>query len=796
MENNQKNDPAELSIREIIEKYTRYWFFFLMGAIIAFVLAQIYLRYSTELYKTEGTIIIIDEKSGGGAEELAAFTGFSSGFLSKFQNSKIQNEIVIFKSKRIIKEAVEALGLNIIYKNEGTIKGTELYNFKPFQVEFLSATNKNTNSGIIIPKLFFEILDATKFRIKNSNESILGTYSFGEKVQLDFGEITVIPNLDNIEKFNTFKSKTISVTYQDINKVAFRYQKQLEVVNEISNSNVVVLKIESTIAKKAEDFIDELIYQYNKDAIEDRGQIAKKTSDFIDSRLEIITEELDSVETGKESFKTSNRLVDIESQAQIILQNASEFDKRQFNVNTQIELANTMIEYMENSSSNDLLPANIGLENNDVSKSVENYNSLILQRNRLLKSSTAKNPVVINVNSQIDEIRQSILSTLKSTTNNLKVSLRDLNFQESVLNSKLSKVPTDERIYRGIERQQSIKEQLYLFLLQQREEASISLAVTSPKAKVVDSAYTGSQPVSPKKELIYSGAILMGLLVPFLFIYSRELLNNKIENRRDIERFLPELNLIGEVPKLRKDEAQLIQENDRSVLAESYRILRTNLQYLFINKLNENKKVNTVFVTSTIKGEGKTFVAFNLALTMALTGKKVVLVGADIRNPQLHRYLPKEQQSLKGVTEFIIDPSLNISKVIARSKENKNLSIVLSGAIPPNPAELLMLDRTKDLFHSLREEFDYVVVDTAPSMLVTDTILINKLADITLYVFRANYTDKKLLGFIRDAMEDGRLVNVAGVLNNVSMSNFGYGNKYGYSYSNERSSFLKRFLKK
>ncbi|MBW2937429.1 polysaccharide biosynthesis tyrosine autokinase [Aureisphaera sp. CAU 1614] len=785
----------ELSVREILEQYTRYWYLFIFGVIIAASLAFIYLRYTTVSYLSKGTIIIKDEKSDGGAEELAAFSNLG-GFLSRFKSSKIENEIAIFKSKRIIKEVIIALDLNILYESVGTIKTTELYQYKPFQVQYLSINDSLGEPNRMIPKLYFEIENETQYKVYNESNSIEGVYTFGTKVDLPFGSITVIPNLDNATKFKSFISKTVSVSYRDVDKVAAVFQRSLNVANELNNSNVVVISMQSPVRSKAEDFINELVFQYNRDAIEDRGQVAKKTSDFIDSRLEIITKELDSVETNKESFKSSNRLTNIEAQAQLILENASDFEKRQFNVNTQIELANTMIDYMENSSNNDLLPSNIGIEGGDVSESVNNYNELVLQRNRLLKSSTAKNPVVVNVNDQIEEIRQNILNSLKNTTNSLKVSLRDLNFQESVLNSKLSKVPTNEKIYRGIERQQGIKEQLYLFLLQQREEAAISLAVTAPKAKVVDKAYSSSTPVSPKKSLIYLGSILAGLLVPFLFIYSRDLLNNKISNRRDIETGISNLNLIGEIPKLKKDEEQLIQLNDRSILAESFRILRTNLQYLFINKLENTHKSNTVFVTSTIKGEGKTFVAFNLALTLALTGKKVVLVGGDIRNPQLHRYLPRELQNQPGLTEFIMDASIKARDIASKSSENENLSIVLSGAIPPNPAELLMLDRTKQFFEELREDYDFVVVDTAPSMLVTDTILINKLADVTLYVFRANYTEKRLLEFVNDAIEDGRLLNVAGVLNNVSLSNFGYGNKYGYSYSDEKPSFKNRLFRR
>lgn len=784
-------EVKEKSIREIVEGYTRYWFWFLFTIAIAAIGSYIYVRwYTTTLYESRATIIIKDEKSGA-TSELSAFSDYG-GFFSKLGSNKIENELAIFNSQRIISEAVKELDLHITYRSEGTFKGTELYDYKPVTVQYLSLNDSLKNRPV--PKLFFEIISDTEYKIENTSKSINGTHVFGERVEFPFGAITVLPGLNNPSRFAYYKGKIISVTHRPIETVALSYQKGIRVANEIKNSNVIILSMRSPVSEKAEDFINELIFQYNKDAINDNSQVAQKTSNFIDSRLDIITRELDSVELGKEEFKSSNRLTNIESEAQLILESASEFNKKQFNVGTQLELSNTMIEYMENASSNDLLPANIGIEGQEISESVKNYNQLILQRNKLLKSSTAKNPVVVNVNNQLEQIRSGILGSLKNTSNGLKVSLRDLNYQESVLNSKLKKVPTAEKLYRGIERQQTIKEQLYLYLLQQREEASISLAVTSPKAKVVDSAYTPKAPVAPNKSLIYLGALLAGALLPFLFIYGKQLMNTKISNRRDVEKVLPNNAIIGEVPKLKKSDTQLVQTNDRSVLAESFRILRTNLQYLFVSKSKKEDEPKNIFVTSTIKGEGKTFVAFNLALTLALTNKKVVLVGADIRNPQLHRYLSDDLKNQKGLTEYIIDSDIKVEELAHKSVRNQNLDIVLSGVIPPNPAELLMQDRVKEFFAELESQYDYVIVDTAPSMLVTDTILINHMADITLYVVRAGYTDKRLLDFPKDAILDGRLDNVALVLNNVDMNNFGYGNKYGYSYTNEKQSFFKRLF--
>jgi len=774
--NNQ--EPDELSLREMIEQYSRYWYYFVIGVIVAFIIAFLYLRYTPQLYQSKATIIIKDEKSQSPLE-MAAFSQFGS-FLSRFKSNQIENELAIFNSKRIISEVVKELQLNTRYEVMGNIKTSEIYGYKPFEVQFQTFNEAYVNKPI--PTLYIEIQSDSEFILENESQPYKATHKFGEPISLLFGNITVLPNLESKEKFETYFKKTILVSYQSVETVALNFQTHVNIFNTDAKSNVVELSIQTENKEKGEDFLNELIYQYNKDAVQDRNEIARKTSEFIESRLQIITRELDSVETNKEDFKSTNRLTDIQAEAQITLENASEFNKRQVEVSTQLELSNTMIDYMKNSSPYELLPANIGISNENVGGAVNNYNELILYRNKLLQSSTPKNPVVQSVNEQIAQMRDNILGSLENSKNALRIAMKDLNVQENIISSKISQVPAKEKIFRGIERQQSIKEQLYLFLLQQREEASIALAATADRAKIVDSAYGSRNPVSPKRPLIYLGALLAGLLVPFGGIYSFYLLSTKVKNRKDVEKHLKSVPIIGEIPKVPKGESDLIQYNDRSIMAEAYRILRTNLQYLFINKLEDSERGKSIIVTSTIKGEGKTFAAFNLALTLAITGKKVVLVGADIRNPQLQRYLPATTKSKKGLTEFIVYEDIQLSDVLEKSEHSENLSIVQAGSIPPNPAELLMQKRTAAFIDALKKEFDYVILDTAPAMLVTDTIIINKLADITLYVVRAGYTDKRLLDFANDAIADGRLTNVALILNNVDLSNFGYGNKYGYAY--------------
>ena len=474
----------------------------------------------------------------------------------------------------------------------------------------------------------------------------------------------------------------------------------------------------------------------------------------------------------------------------MIIENASDYNKKQQEVGTQLELANSMIDYLKSDSSSDLLPANLGIQEDGVNQQIQNYNDLVLERNRVLSGSTAKNPVVIRLNSQIAQLKQNVLSSLERMRSNLRISMEDLDRQAAAIGSRITSVPSKERQYRGIERQQNIKESLYLFLLQKREENSLSLAVTAPKAKIVDRAYSSKEPVSPKSKIILLAALILGVLIPFMIIYLKNLFNNTIKSREDVEAITREIPIVGELPHIEKKGIDMVTKNDRNMLGESFRILHTNLQYLLVNS-HLNQKGNRIFVTSTVKGEGKTFVTFNLALTLAYTGKKVLLVGADLRNPQLQRYETGAKDHL-GVSDYLVNKDLELEDLIKPLKSHTEMHLLTSGTIPPNPSELWRSPRTAKMFEELSGMYDYVIVDTAPSMLVTDTFLINEYADLTLFVTRAGYTQKKLLHFAIDSKKEGKLKDVSFVLNDVKITNFGYGNKYGYTYGDEKESFWAR----
>ena len=789
--NNIGLEHQEPTLREQIEQYTRNWIWFVLFAMIAVAASLIYLRYATPIYKTVASILIKDEKNSS-LSELAAFQDL--GLTGSMNQSGFENEMLILKSKSLAERVVRELNLDVRYYSEGSIRTSELFEDVPFKVTVLTSPDSLDYSAL---SFIVTVLSEQKFSVTDQEGADKREYSFGERIRVPVGEVMVTPVLNIIrnENSNSF-NKPIRVDIKSVSAMGDFYRQNIliEQLNDVSS--VIQLTLNAANSTKARAVLNELIRQYNLDAMEDRNMVAENTSQFINGRLLIISRELDSVETGKVEFKEENRLTDIAAEGQLFLSSASEFNKRQIDVEMKLQLVMTMIDYVQNGTETDLLPTNLGLDMEGVAAAISSYNQLVLERNRILATSTLKNPVVQSMNNQINSLKSTVLGSLNNARTSLQIAKNDLRAEEGTIGSKLSAIPEKEKTFRSITRQQNVKEALYLYLLQKREENAISLAVTTPKAKVVDIAYTSNIPVSPRRDIIILVGLMVGLLIPFAFIYIKNLLDNKIRNKVFIERNASPIPVIGEIPQLVKNDSEVIEKNDRSILAEAFRILRTNLEYLYVEGPTDNKSNGrSIFVTSTIKGEGKTLVSFNLALTLANSGAKVILVGADVRNPKLHRYVPNASYK-NGVVEYLVhDSDGGIFDYIEKSEHNKNLSLMFSGTIPPNPAELWMRPRTKQLFAELKQNFDYVIVDTAPCMLVTDTFLISKYADITLYVVRAGYTEKRLLEFPIESVKAKKLSRMAFVLNNVNAVNYGYGNKYNYIYGAQEDTLWQRIKK-
>lgn len=786
MNENTNFQEEEINIREELEKYLKYWPWFVLSAGVALILAFFYLKLSTPVYSTTASIIIKDEDTKSPATSgLSSFADL--GVLEGLKTSSIENEIGLLKSKRMMTKTIKSLDLNIQYYYSDFLVSKELYKNNPFKVSILSLNREGLNEAVENEVNFFTIdedKEGFELYFENNDKRLKG--KFGDPLNIDFADIVIRKNPDYILPEESVDGE-FGFRISKIEAVVAGYKNKLKVALVDDNSTLIEISLEDPIPAKAQDVLDQLIVEYNKEAIIDKNLVASNTAEFIDERLKVINSELDSVEINKEEFKENKQLTDIKAESGIFLENASEFKKQRQKITTQSQLAKAMLDFLRKGDNSDLLPVNLGIEGEGINQQISDYNEMVLQRNRILESSTKKNPVIKSLDSQINQTRSVVTQSLQRLKSNLDISLNELENEAQLIQSRISDVPSMERTYRGIDRQQQIKEALYLFLLQKREENSLSLAVTAPKAKIVDNAYTQSEPVAPKSKIILLGGVMIGLLIPFGSIYFKNILNNKVSNRNDLEKKTASIPIVGEIPKIDKKQSELITESDRSVLAESFRIAITNLQYLLINKTSKERGIK-LLVTSTVKGEGKTFVSINMALSLANMGKNVIVVGADLRNPQLQRYDVGTRKHL-GVSDYLVNEGIQLKDLIEQTKYNKNLDFLTSGSIPPNPAELLRHDRFEIMIRELEKRYDYIILDTAPCMLVADTFLISQYADISLYVVRAGYTEKGLLQFPIDSKKSGKLQDVSFVLNDVDQANFGYGNKYGYSYGEDKKSF-------
>ena len=779
MDNSQELQEKDINIRELIKPYLDRWLWFVVGAFLALLGGYLFIKLSTPIYRTETTILVKDAKNNKLPEGASGLFDLSG--IGGMNVNSIENEIEILKSKKLIEQVVKDLGLTAEVYQEAAFTKKELY--KDTSPVIINVIGEKNNASDEQKKL--DIL----LEIKGS-ELILSSDKLPDIIRTTYNKTISLPNANIIiQKNPDYKGEKIEqllLKVYNTERIVNYYREILSIAPKDKDATVIGITLDLPIKAKTQDFLNKLVVVYNQDAINDKNSESKKTKDFIDERIAIIAKELGDVENEKQSFKTENQITDIATETKINLETNAQARARQLEVDSQLELTNALMDYLSKQGNYQILPNNIGLSDASAGNVINSYNQLIIERNRLLENSTAQNPVVIDITKKINSMRFSVMETLSKNRTGLQLERNKYLEEQGKLMSRISKVPTQEKLFRSIERQQQIKENLYLLLLQKREETQLSLAVTAPKAKIVDYAHSTEKPVAPKKLIIMLAALLVGIVLPFGVIYIKELLDNKIKTKHDIEK-LSQTVVLAELPKIRKGESDIVGRNDLSPMAEAFRILITNMNFMIPKK----EKGKVVFVTSTIKGEGKTFASVNLALTLANPNRKVIIIGSDIRNPQLQRY-DKNSRIYMGLTEFLYDENVTLDKVIHQSNMNPHLDVIYSGAIPPNPTELLTNGRYQILLETLKPLYDYIIVDTAPLMLVTDTFLFADLADTTLYVTRSNYTEEKLIDFANKNIKANKIKNVGFVLNDVSKSNLGYGNKYGYGYGAKEKTLFDR----
>lgn len=761
------------------------WQWFVLSLIICLSAAAIMLRYTTPMYQSYAKLLIKDDNNGGrrGGRSYIA----NSSTLGMMTNTEgIDNEMEILKSTALATEAVKQLKLYTVYTLEGHIKDHLLYKNQPVNVDLDMAHIETLKRPISL------VID----KDENGKLHVTGTYTYvpedpdkPSKTYAINRTFDVLPaRISTSVGIITFTANTLSPMPEDRNElvtiyppkmIAGKYSGALT-VNQLSKSTSIAgLTLTDEMPQRANDYLKQLVFSYNMQANEDKNEIAMRTEQFINSRLEKINTELGATEGSLEATKRQYKIVSPEATGTLGFTNTDQFTQKLADMDMQIELLHSLQQYMnEPGNKYQTLPSNVGLNDAAASTLINDYNKIVMERNRLLRSANENSPTITPLTAQLDDLSSSIRRAMTQVQRNAQIQRNSIQQEFNRYSSMIYSSPEQERVLNQIGRQQEVKSGLYLMLLQKREENSISLAATADKGKLIDDPVSFGQ-ISPKKSIILLIALVIGLAVPTIVLFLINFFRYKIEGHEDVAR-LTTLPIIGDVAiasETAKTKADIVvHENKNNVMEEVFRSIRSNIQFM----LKEDQKV--IMFTSTTSGEGKTFTAANLAVSFALLGKKVLVMGLDIRKPRLTNLFELKDKHI-GITNLLVhdNPTReDICANILNSGVNRNLDIMPAGPIPPNPAELVSRESLDNIFAALRKEYDYIIVDTAPVGLVTDTLMIARVADLTVYMCRADYTPKSSFEFINSLSAQKKLPQISIVINGIDMSKKKYGYYYGY----------------
>lgn len=785
-ENNMnEQDEEKINYQELLFRYIIHWPWFVASVLVCLIGAWVYLHFQTPVYQVSASIMIKDDKKGGGSTDLENLG--IGGVITSTQS--IDNEIEVLRSKTILKEVVNNLELYITYYDEDEFPEKELYQTSPVIVNLTAQeADKLPGSALLAMKLSPEgVLDVNlKVGLNEYNQRFeklpavlptdAGTFGFALKDSLSGGQMEGYKGERHIRA-------VVSRPFG----VAKGYQGALSIAPTSRTTSVAVVSLMNTNIQRARDFINKLMEMYNRNTNNDKNEVAEKTREFINERIKIIDEELGSTEDKLEAFKRNAGLTDISSDAQLAVSGNAEYEKRRVDNGTQINLVRDLIKYINNPSNEyELLPGNIGLSDAGLTTQIGRYNELIIERKRLLRTSTESNPMIVNLDTSIRAMKSNVQAAINGTLQGLLIVKADLEREAGRFSRRISDAPGQERQYVSIARQQEIKAGLYLMLLQKREENAITLAATANNAKIIDEPVATGGPLSPKPNMIYMIALVLGVGMPVGVIFLIGLTKFKIEGRGDVEK-LTRLPIVGDVPLTDEKAGSIaVFENQNTLMSETFRHIRTNLQFM----LENDQKV--ILVTSTVSGEGKSFISSNLAISLSLLGKRVVIVGLDIRKPGLNKIfnIPRKEQ---GITQYLSNPEKNLMDFVQPSDVSKNLYILPGGIVPPNPTELLARDGLDKAIGTLKKNFDYVILDTAPAGMVTDTLLVGRVADLSVYVCRADYSRKAEFTLINELAADNKLPNICTVINGLDLQKKKYGYYYGYGKYGKYYGYGKRY---
>lgn len=792
IENNQANtsnveeQEESINLRALLIKYLIYWPWFIASVIICLGCAFIYLRFQTPVYNTTAAVLIKETdprskamtQSNGAVAALQDISGFS-------MTSNFDNEVEILKSRTLIKKVVCELGLYIQHSKEQTFGyDIPLYLNTPVKVYITPEEAEKLQGGANIQMTYTpkgKLNITAKYTLKGKKAEITASFdSLPAVLPTPVGVFSFTRN-DSTASENTVK---LNAWIGSPTAVAQNYATNLIVTPSSKTTTIAKISVKNTHKQRAVDFINRLVAFYNQDANDEKNEVAEKTAEFIEERIGIINAELGAAENQLATFKQQAGLTDLSSDAQLALQESSKYEQLRVENATQIQLVEFLKAYInQEENANEVLPANVGLKDQNLSSIIEQYNTMIIERKRLLRTSSESNPAIINMNTGIEAMRRSVQTTVESVLKGLYITQADIDKQTNKFEARINKAPQQEKEFLTIARQQEIKAALYTMLLQKREENAITLASTATNGRIIEEALAGAAPIAPKKMMIVLAAFIIGLGLPIGLVFLRDLLKYKIESREDVLK-ITHAPIIGELPRcdVKTNGSIVIQENKNNLMEECFRGLRTNLLFML------EKGQQVILFSSTQPGEGKSFVAGNTAASLAFLGKKVLIMGMDIRKPGLNKVFRLENRAV-GITNYLSDPEhTNLLDTIQHSDISPNLDILPGGPVPPNPTELVAREHLDHAIEELKKHYDYILLDTAPIAMIADTSIVSRVADMCVYVCRADVTPKEGFEYINTLQKEKKFKKIATVINDIDMSKrkhsygYGYGKRYGYGY--------------
>ena len=783
----QTNTDEALTFRDILDTFVVNWGWFLLSAILCFVASRLYLATKSSVYQRQAVMLVKDDNGQGGSsrrsnistDALMQLNGVLAG-------ASVKNEVYILHSFQLAQEVAKDLQLDVMYSIRSGLRHVSLYDDRPFTVSFLTEFTVPASFKLTIDSSRGGTISDVKYGIPMEKSDFVTKVEWGKVVKTPFGNFVATPAERLVADFIGTTVNVQRISMEDAAIILYNKVNSSEIDKE---STLVRITCTDTNIQRADDILNGLLEAYKRSIIDDKNQIAKSTSEFIEDRISLIHSELSDVEGQMADFKQNNGLVDLKASSEAFITQSTAAHQRTIQAETQHAMIEYLVDYLsQNLSEGKLIPTMGGISDAGITSQINTFNQMMLERNRLAENTSENSPTIADLDLNLSQMRTAILASLKGFSSSLKLQVDKARKEESDLTGTLHAVPQQEKKAIDITRQQTIKETLYTYLLNKREETALQLAITEANIRVVERPFGSRSPIAPRTKVISLVALMIGIIVPFLFFQAKKFLDTTVHGRKDIEKFTT-IPILGEVPHSSTNvgDYDIVVDGEKDeILAEAFRMIRFNMPFI-------NKDARVIMLTSTMPGEGKTFISGNLAATLGLTGKKVVLVDADIRKRTRSRH--DAMSGSYGLTSYLSGSVDDVQSLIVTKNKECNLDILPAGIMAPNPTELLMSERLEGCIEELKKHYDYVIIDNVPAQVVADAGITGRVADLTIYVLRETKVDRRYLPELERLHQEKIFNHLCIVVNDSRTRNKKYGYGYGYGYGNkEQKSFWKKLF--